>query len=127
MILLAISALFIYGIITREKWNYEEMGLRHDNFKKAIPFYLFFTIIGIILLFLISHKLNIPSLKDKSYIIQTWIFFIPISVFQEFAFRSFLISRLKILYTNNLVIILINAILFTLIHIIYPNWGLVYP
>ncbi len=127
MVVLAVNSLIIYGIIRKEEWTFEEMGLRHDNFKKAIPFYLSFLTIGVLGLFLISHKLNIPDLDVRSYIIRTWIFFIPVSVFQEFAFRSFLIPMLKKLYSNDYVIIFFNAILFTLLHIIFPNLGIGLP
>jgi uncharacterized protein len=127
MILLLISALFIYGIIRKEEWSYEKMGLRHDNFKKAFPFYLFFTAIGVFLLFLLDTKFGMPNVETKKYILQTWIFFIPISFFQEFAFRTFLMERLKEIYDNKFLIILINAVLFTLIHTIYPNLGIGLP
>ncbi|MFA6273934.1 MAG: CPBP family intramembrane glutamic endopeptidase [Candidatus Paceibacterota bacterium] len=128
MILLAVSFLFIYGIIRHEKWSHEEMGIRHDNFKKGIPFYLFFTIIGIITLFIVEYKINLPDVGNKIFFIKTFIFFLPISFAQEFAFRSFLIPRLKIVFKNNYYyIIIINAILFTLIHIIYPNLGIGLP
>jgi membrane protease YdiL (CAAX protease family) len=127
MVLLAACSLLIYGIIRRENWSFEDMGVRHDNFKKAVPFYLFFVVIGALALFLIDHKLNMPDVETTSHLIRTWIFFIPVSFFQEFAFRSFLIPRLKELYNNNYIIILLNAILFTLLHIIFPNLGIGLP
>ena len=127
MVLLAVSALFIYGVIRKENWTHEQMGMRHDNFKKALPFYTTFTIVGIGALFLLENIFNIPDLESKKYIVHAWLFFLPISFFQEFAFRSFLIPRLKELYDNNSVIILINAVLFMLIHIIYPNLGIGLP
>ena len=37
IVLLAVSSLFIYGIIRHERWAYEDMGIRHDNFKKVLP------------------------------------------------------------------------------------------
>ena len=126
MVFLAISALVIYGIIRREEWSYDEMGIRHDNFKKAFPFYLVFVILGAFALFFIDHKLNMPEITP-SQAIRTWIFFIPVSFFQEFAFRSFLIPMLKKLYDNKYAIIFINAILFTLIHVIFPNLGIGLP
>ncbi len=126
-VMLAISSLVIYGIIRKEEWSFEEMGVRHDNFKKSLPFYFSFVVVGIIALFLIDHKLNMPDIDTKKYIIHTWIFFIPISFFQEFAFRSFLIPRLEKLYSNKYLIILFNAILFTLLHIIFPNLGIGLP
>jgi uncharacterized protein len=126
-ILLAVSALVIYGIIRREEWSFEEMGIRHDNFKKALPFYFSFVVVGVLALFFIDHKVNMPDIETKNYIIRTWIFFIPVSFFQEFAFRSFLIPMLKKLYSNNYIVIFLNAILFTLLHIIFPNLGIGLP
>jgi membrane protease YdiL (CAAX protease family) len=127
MVLLALSALLIYGIIRKEEWSYEKMGIRHDNFKKAFPFYLLFTAIGLALLFLLDAKLGMPNVETKKYVFQTWLFFIPISFFQEFAFRTFLLERLREIYPNKFLIIFLNAILFTLIHIIYPNLGIGLP
>ena len=127
IIILTISALFIYGIIRHEKWTHEEMGLHLNNFKKVFPFYFLFTLFAFILLFLIAWKFEIRDIDTKIFLIKSWAFFIPISVFQEFAFRSFLIPRLKIIFNNKLMIVLINAILFTLIHIIYPNLGIGLP
>ena len=126
-ILLAISSLVIYGIIRREKWSFKEMGIHNDNFKKAIPFYASFVVLGIVVLFLIDHRFNMPDIDTKIFFIKTWAFFIPVSLFQEFAFRSFLIPRLKKLYDNNYVVILFNAVLFTLLHIIFPNLGIGLP
>lgn len=126
-VLLAVSSLFIYGIIRKEEWSFEEMGIRHDNFKKAFPFYLVFTILGVIALFLIKDLVNLPEITNKAFILKAWIFFLPISFFQEFAFRSFLIPRLKIVYQKKYVIVLINAILFTFLHIIYLNMAVVLP
>ena len=127
MVLLAISSLFIYGIIRHEHWTYEEMGVRHDNFKKALPFYLFFTILSLVVLFLINYKVNMPGVSTKIFYLETFAFFLPSSFFQEFAFRSFLIPRLKKIFNSNYYVIFINALLFALMHIIYSSWGVMLP
>ena len=127
MVLLAICSLMIYGIISREHWSLEDMGLHHHNYKKALPFYASFAFLGVLILFFINHQMDIPDIESRIIFIKTFAFFIPISFFQEFAFRSFLIPRLKMIYKNEFFIIFFNAILFTLIHIIYPNWGVGLP
>ena len=128
MVLLAISSLFIYGIIRHEKWAYEDMGVRHDNFKKALPFYIIFTIVGLMAIFIIYHKANLPKeIYSNMFYIKTFIFFLPSSFFQEFAFRSFLIPRLKLLFNNEFIVVFINAILFAFMHIIYLGLGIVMP
>ena len=128
IVFLAISALFIYGIIRHEKWTHEEMWIRHDNFKKAIPFYLLFTVLSLGTLFIISRNVNMPmNVFTKMFYFKTFLFFLPSSFFQEFAFRSFLMPRLKHIFSSNFTIIFVNAILFTLMHIIYSSWGLLMP
>jgi len=127
MILLLVCSLVLYGIIRKEDWSFEDLGLHHHNYKKAIPFYAGFTVLGVLLLFFIHHEINPPDIATRLFFIKTFAFFIPISFFQEFAFRAFLVPRLKTLYKNELFIIFFNAILFTLIHIIYPNWGIGLP
>ena len=127
MILLAACSLLIYGIIRREEWSFEEMGLHHHNYKKAIPFYASFTALGVLILFFINHQLDPHDIESRIFFIKTFAFFVPISFFQEFAFRVFLIPRLKMLYKNEFFVIFFNAILFTLIHIIYPNLGVGLP
>lgn len=122
MVLLAMCSLVIYGIISRENWTYEDMGLHHHNFNKAWPFYLSFTVLGILAIFSAHYLLGMPFEASRSFVIRTVTFFIPISFFQEFAFRVFLVPRLKAIYHNNLFVIFINTILFSFIHIIYPGW-----
>jgi membrane protease YdiL (CAAX protease family) len=127
MALILSSSLMVYGILKKEKWSFTDMGIRSDNFKKALPFYLVFTILGILVLFFINSLSSLTPITEKNLLIRTWIFFLPISFFQEFAFRSFLIPRLKELYTNKYRVIFLNSILFTFIHIIYANLKVVLP
>ncbi|MFA6324849.1 MAG: type II CAAX endopeptidase family protein [Candidatus Paceibacterota bacterium] len=127
IILLVLSSLFIYGIIRHEHWSYEEMGIRHDNIKRALPFYLLLIVIGLLSLFIIDSKINLPDIDTKIFFIKTFIFFLPISFFQEFIFRSFLIPRLRKLFNNNYSIIFLNTILFVFMHIIYSNWIIILP
>jgi membrane protease YdiL (CAAX protease family) len=127
MPVLIVSALIIYGIITREKWTLKEMGIRLDDFKEAFPFYLGFTLVGIGILFLLKYQLAIPDTTTKIFLLRAWLLFIPVSIAQELAFRAFLIPRLQKIYKNPFLVIGINSILFTLIHIVYPNLGVGLP
>jgi len=128
IILLLVSSLFIYGIIRHEKWTHEEMGVRNDNFKKAFPFYLFFTVLSLITLFIISKLVHMPQeVFTKMFYFKTVILFLPSSFFQEFAFRSFLMPRLKHIFQSSFTIILINAVLFTFMHVIYSSLGILIP
>lgn len=118
---LSLGALAIYGIITKEEWTHEEMGIRHDNFWKSLPYYFIFTVLGVASLFLLDYRVSTGIEITQRYFFQTLILFLPISFFQEFAFRSFLIPRLQLIFSHNFTIILVNTLLFTIIHVIYPS------
>lgn len=126
-IFLLLGALFIYGIIRYEKWSYEDMGLRMDNFKKSFLPYLVFTLLGVLVIFLTAYFFGIKNEPDRVFYIRTFLFFIPISFVQEFAFRSFLIPQLKKIHKNNYLVIFLNSLLFALIHIIYPDINIGVP
>lgn len=118
--LLGFSALIIYSIINREKWDYHDLGLRVDNIKSAWPYYTIITLLMIITLFILEHFLSVNHVNTTQMVLQRLIFFIPISVLQEFAFSVFLLKRLQLLFGRSSLIIFINALVFTFIHIIYP-------
>ena len=124
--LLALCSLFIYGIIRHEKWTHEDMGL-NNNFKKYLLPYIIFTIVSVGLIFFIDSKIGFESIRHKPVLLEKLLLFLPISFFQEFAFRAFLIHRLKLISKSNLTIIGINVILFTLIHVIYPSLNVILP
>jgi membrane protease YdiL (CAAX protease family) len=46
--------------------------------------------------------------------------FIVVSFFQEFAFRGFLMPLLKKIFSDGVTIVLLNALLFAVMHVIYP-------
>ena len=108
---LSLGALAIYGIIHHEHWTHEEMGLRHDNFKKSFPIYFWFTVLSIGVLFLLSFELELASINARDVLFQKLLLFLPISFFQEFAFRSFLMHRLQLIFKNVSTIVFINAVL----------------
>lgn len=118
--LLGFSALIIYSIINREKWDYHDLGLRVDNIRSAWPYYTIITLLLVLTLFILEYFLAINQLNTAEVILRRLIFFIPMSVLQEFAFSVFLLKRLQLLFGHRFLIIFINALVFTFIHIIYP-------
>ncbi|MFA5773073.1 MAG: CPBP family intramembrane glutamic endopeptidase [Candidatus Paceibacterota bacterium] len=125
LILLSISIL-IYGIARHEQWKNEDFGIKKNWTKESIP-YIIFTIIGIFfLVFLAKTTIHQPFLnwwKNARFLLL----FIPLSVLQEFVFRGILMHMLRRAFTSPLFIILLNAALFTIIHIIYLNSFIVLP
>jgi membrane protease YdiL (CAAX protease family) len=119
-ILISISIATII-ICILERLTLKQLGIRTDNILLyAIP-YTIFTIVGILSLVVVTKIIKRrPQAKfyaDKKFIITILLG----SIVQEFLFRGFLSYKLSILFENQIILILINAILFTLIHIIYSN------
>jgi hypothetical protein len=118
ILVLLIVAFLIYGIARYEKWNSEDFGIV-KNWKKYLLPYVIFTMVGVILL-LVIEELNIgtPFLnwwKNARFLLL----FIPLSFIQELIFRGVLMNMLRRVFTNMWFIIVINAAVFALMHIIY--------
>src|SRR3989338_5010179 len=126
LILLCVT-LVIYAIIRKEKWPREKLGLHLHNFLKSIFVYTFFTMIGIVLLLKFASYLDyIPM--DGFWRQPHFLFlFLPVSFFQEVAYRGFLIPLLEKIHNNNFFIILVSGVLFAFLHIIYPNPEIMMP
>jgi len=110
------------NIMLLEGWNLTDIGFRLDNFVRDILPYALFTVAISILLIVISR-----NILQKEHKIHWWTnqhllwAFIPISFLQEFLFRSFLIPLLHNIFVSATIIVLVNALLFMLIHIIYKH------
>ncbi|MDE2030849.1 MAG: CPBP family intramembrane metalloprotease [Patescibacteria group bacterium] len=128
-IVLFIVALLMYGIIKRAHWSYLDLGIRKDFLKDIIP-YTIFTIAGVGFIVWISKI--IPDSNNKP-LYEWWenarflLLFIPISVLQEVIFRGILMKLLLQAFSNPIFIIVLNASVFALIHIIYLNSTLILP
>lgn len=119
LILFAISFL-VYKIIEREKWSPESLGLTKHTFKKYLTPYLIFMITGVVAIWFFGEKTHM-EVQAQWWTKPHFLFlFLVVSFLQEFAYRGFLIPLLKKFFSDRLGIVLINALLFTLLHIIYP-------
>ena len=122
-------ALLLYGIIKRANWTYADLGVRKDFMKSFWP-YLIFTVLGVGALIWISEI--VPQI-DTNWMSGWWensrflLLFIPISVLQEVIFRGILMHMLIRAFKSPVFIILLNASLFALIHIIYLDAKIILP
>lgn len=122
-------SLLLYGIVKRAEWTFSDLGIRKDFMKDIVP-YTLFTISGIGFILWIS-KIT-PGIEGREYY-EWWedarflLLFIPISVLQEVVFRGILMRLLEKAFSNPIFIIILNASVFALIHIIYTNTTLVLP
>lgn len=119
-------AILLFGIVRHAKWTKEDFGVT-SNFMKDFAPYLLFTIAGVFFLLWLSkispHK---PFLNWWTNI-KFLLLFIPISILQEVVFRGILMNMQKRAFKNAYTIILINASVFALIHVIYLNATFVLP
>lgn len=129
IIMLFAVSLLLYGIIKRSGWTYADMGIKRAFLKDFFPYFIF-TVIGVIALIALSEL--VPKIENMP-VYEWWedvrflLLFIPISVLQEIVFRGILMRMLRRAFSNIPFIILLNASLFALIHIIYINTDIILP
>lgn len=122
VLVLLVVTLFIVGIMRHQRWSREEMGIRRGAHFSEVFWYSIVTLIGVFAIIFYAKKLHaVPlDLDDFQLSWKLILFFIPLSVLQEVAYRSFLMHRLQQLIGSRIHRVLINTGLFTLLHIIYP-------
>lgn len=119
-------AILLFGIIKHAKWTYADMGIRRDFMKDLVP-YLLFTVGGIFFLIwlaqIVPHSPFLNWWKNFKFLIL----FIPISILQEVIFRGVLMNMLRRVFVNPIFIIVLNAAVFAMMHVIYLNSIFVLP
>jgi len=114
-------------IVLRNEWSFKKLGIRYDNFDKTLWAYFFFTAGGILTIGMYAYilgrelaplSLNNPHLQYG---------FIILSALQEFSYRGFLIPKLREIAHSRNAIILLNALIFTFLHIIFEDLQVVLP
>jgi len=116
--LLFIVALFIYGITRYEKWTTRDFGIQ-KNWKKYFWPYFLFTVVGFLFLLVIEEIDIAKPMLSWWTNTRFLLLFIPISFLQELIFRGVLMNMLRKVFTSKWFIILLNASVFALMHIIY--------
>lgn len=118
IILLVLVAFLISGIARYEKWSLADFGISKEWKKHFWPYFIF-TVAGVGLLFIVEQlEIAKPMLnwwKNARFLLL----FIPLSVLQELIFRGVLMNMLERVFTNMWFIIILNAAVFSLMHIIY--------
>lgn len=118
---LIFMSLCIYGAMWHEKWSKQVIGIARGTYKKYFLPYIIFSITGCVLLILYAKTLGNNPNPNWWKLPHFWFLFLLVSFFQEFAYRSFLSVLLSRLSSSVYVQVFFNALLFTFLHIIYPN------
>ncbi len=113
MNILALIFVFIH------QFNLKQIGVRLDNIYSSLFIYSVFTLIGAIVVFAGAKIIKIKKPGEGHSIEKLW-HCIKISVLQETIYRGYLMALL-LLILSPITAIILNALLFTLVHVIYEN------
>jgi membrane protease YdiL (CAAX protease family) len=119
-------AVLLFGIVKHSKWTYADMGIHKDFMKDIIP-YSIFTVGGVLFLFWLSQIVPHNPFLEWWENAKFLILFIPISILQEIVFRGILMNMLERTWKNVYFIIVLNAAVFAMMHVIYLNSVFVLP
>ncbi len=118
---LGIISLLLLFIAFFRGWGVEILGLQLDKVGEYIIPYTIFTLIAGCALIVVSKILKRKG-KERWWEDNHFLYgFMVVSIFQEFVFRGFLIPELQLIFSSVLIIIIINSLLFMLIHVIYSD------
>lgn len=118
--LIALVSILI-AIVIKEKWTPKMLGFDFINIKKYLIPYLGYTILAVLFIILFGENIGQEELA-KWWNYNHFIYgFLLVSAFQEIAYRGYLIPALGKLIKRPFHIIIVNTLLFTFLHSIFPN------
>lgn len=126
LVLVGVVSLLVY-ILYKEQWTPKMLGYISRASKREALAYTIFTIVGVIAI------AQFGELIGNEEVTRWWThphflyLFIIVSVFQEVAYRGFLIPALGKLSRSPFFIVILNASLFAFLHIIFPNLSIGLP
>lgn len=125
-ILLAIAA-FAGGVIRYRKWTKRDLGLTRDTFIFWKQ-YVLWTVIGLVGILIYWRWLGLAR-PVWSHVLLVKLIGVSmiLSFVQEFLYRSYLFRLWNDISRHAWLIILVNVIVFTYMHTIFPNWEIVLP
>jgi membrane protease YdiL (CAAX protease family) len=109
------------AIVIIERWPLVKLGIDTSNLLNGIWLYAGFTLLGIAGLIALAKILKFNATPEWWKQPHFLFGFILMSVGQEFLYRGFLMPELASVFPAAAAVILVNALLFTFIHAIYPN------
>lgn len=118
---LAFVAIVIGVIEISKKWSMDKLGLGVGAVSNHWLQYVLFTFALVILVFVFARLLRRKRTTGLGGDTHFLYGFILVSILQEFIFRGFLIPELQTFIASPLFVILVNAVLFAFMHIIYAD------
>lgn len=120
---LAVVGVCIVAIVIVKGWGAQTPGLQGNVVRSyAVPYALFTLCAGVALY--IFAKLLKRTGTERWWRMGHFLYgFVLFSALQEFVFRGFLIHELQSIISVTWLVILVNALLFTWMHVIYSDDG----
>lgn len=120
-----VSALFI--LLIKEKWTFRMLGFKHTTTWKEVLAYTLVTALGVIAISQLGEKIGYEELADWWKRPHFLYLFFVVSLFQEIAYRGYMIPALGKLFSSPVRIIVLNTVLFTFLHSIFPPYFINLP
>ena len=125
-ILLLAVALLLYGIVKHAHWTHKDLGIKKHFMKDIVPYSLF-TLGGVLFIIWLAQIVPHSPFLEWEDNIKFLLLFIPLSVLQEIIFRGILMNMLERTFSSAIFIIVLNASVFAMMHVIYLNSIFVLP
>lgn len=125
-LMLLTIALTMYGIVRKAHWTSLDLGVEKSFMKDIFP-YVVFTVCGVLFLVWLAqitpHARMLEWWENRRFLLL----FIPFSILQEIIFRGVLMHLLKRAFTSLTFVIVVNATVFSFMHVIYTHSIFVLP
>lgn len=118
---LAVVGACIVAIVVIRGWGMHTLGLQWSVLRDYVVPYTLFTLFAGFALYIFAKLLKHTSTErwwKKSHFLYGFVLF---SALQEFVFRGFLIPELQSIISVAWLVVLVNALLFTWMHVIYSD------
>ena len=114
-------SLLLYGVIKKQGWTSESVGLTTKNVKQFFGPYFFATVTAMVAIIEIARMLGVSAVSSWWINPHFLFMFFIVSFFQELVFRGILMPLLSRIFPDAFTVIVVNALLFAGMHVIYPN------
>ncbi|MEX0932458.1 MAG: type II CAAX endopeptidase family protein [Parcubacteria group bacterium] len=127
IIIIGTYSIFAVLLVVFQHWSPKRLGIRTDNLREVLVPYIIFTLLSVAVLVVVAHLLEKRPIQGWYTHTHLLFLFLPSSITQEFLYRGFLMEELARLKLSILYVLVVNSILFTLLHVIYDQKAIILP
>ena len=129
LIIVTFIVFFAIHLRLRKKvWKWKDLGIRSDNFFRALPVYFLFTTLAVCVIYLLGDKLGFERRATTiSDMLKLAGLSFAVSVLQEFLYRGYLLRLAQDIWQSKWIIVLGNILFFTFLHSFYRDLSVIMP